>query len=716
MLSLFGCARSKNSEENASRPADAKQTAASEETQKPKTSKTTDEPPKTDASESAEDTSAYPQTDASESAEDSSASPQTGAQTSSESTEPQNSEPPVETSTPETSLTVSSSAVEVEPMNAVMYASGNVNVRAEASASSERIGHLNKGDSVTVTGVTKSGWYRIVFKDKECFVSGSYLQSDKPAEQTAAPATEKPATDAATETEAPKTQNTVSETADANENPPAEDKKLEFTISDKLVQSENLGYKVKSSLEKAFKTVGNTNPISSNIFFADPTSVVYDGRLYVYGTCDQQSYISGGKTGGNDYGRINTLACFSTDDMKNWTYHGDIDVKAICPWTWCSWAPSIVSRQTAEGKTEFFLYFANSGGGIGVMKSDSPTGPWKDPIGRPLIDGGTKELSSDPVCWCFDPGVCIDDDGVGWLAFGGGDPMHNGETGLNTRNCRIVRLGKDMISLDSKITVIEAPYHFEANELNFVDGKYVLTYCSNWFERTEWPSKYKYAKPELCTMCYMVSDNPLKKGSWEYKGEYIKNPTGYGYPFSNNHTNFIKYGDKYYVFYQTVLLLKNMSFPNGTDGYRSLGVNELSVNEEAQTLSFGGMNDRGAAQIKCYNPFRVSEAATANVFAGTDFKKDGSSVVVSTKNGSWSAICKADFSDGASGFAATVKGKGVIELRIDSKSGEKIGEIQFDTQSYQTVFDSLSKKISGEHDLYFIYGGSFMIENWQFAR
>ena len=55
-------------------------------------------------------------------------------------------------------------------------------------------------------------------------------------------------------------------------------------------------------------------------------------------------------------------------------------------------------------------------------------------------------------------------------------------------NARIVRLGKDMISLDSDIMPIPAPYHFEANELNVMGGKLVYSYCTSWRERTNWPS------------------------------------------------------------------------------------------------------------------------------------------------------------------------------------------------------------------------------------
>lgn len=77
----------------------------------------------------------------------------------------------------------------------------------------------------------------------------------------------------------------------------------------------------------------------------------------------------------------------STDDMVNWTYHGLIDVKALSPWGIASWAPSIVSRVESDGKTY----------------AGEPVHPRISHCRAP-----------------FDPGAVIDDEGTGWLSFGGG--------------------------------------------------------------------------------------------------------------------------------------------------------------------------------------------------------------------------------------------------------------------------------------------------------
>ena len=71
-----------------------------------------------------------------------------------------------------------------------------------------------------------------------------------------------------------------------------------------------------------YKGTNSNNPISANIFCADPTALEYNGRLYVYGSNDHQQFIKNGKKGENSYGEIKSIVVFSTDDMVNWTFHG----------------------------------------------------------------------------------------------------------------------------------------------------------------------------------------------------------------------------------------------------------------------------------------------------------------------------------------------------------------------------------------------------------
>ena len=100
---------------------------------------------------------------------------------------------------PETVLSETEEAtveeVAISEMDAQMYAQTNVNIRASYSRDSEKLGVLQRGASVHVTGVTEDGkWYRVDNSDNGSgFISGSYLGVSKPADPAPAPAVETPA-------------------------------------------------------------------------------------------------------------------------------------------------------------------------------------------------------------------------------------------------------------------------------------------------------------------------------------------------------------------------------------------------------------------------------------------------------------------------------------------------------------------------------------------
>lgn len=482
-------------------------------------------------------------------------------------------------------------------------------------------------------------------------------------------------------------------------------------MTGEFVESKNYGIKI-DSCGSAFasKSEENSNPIIANIFCADPTAVEYNGRLYVYGTNDQQQYDAVGSDGSNTYEKIKSIVMLSTDDMANWTYHGIIDIEKISPWAIASWAPSITSRVEEDGKTHFYLYYSNSGCGVGVITADDPLGPWTDPIGGPLISTSTKGLKDCPNP--FDPGVCIDENGTGWLSFGGGKASDGNE--YMPGSARIVQLGDDMISFASDFAEIPAAYFFEASELNYINGTYVYTYNTSWDMRLKWENK-EFAKPPACSMAYMITKTPLDSESWEYRGAYFKNPGEQGLEYSNNHTHLHKYSNRYYLFYHSLFPQKSL----GTEGgFRSLCVNEIAVDEKTVEISDGMGTKKGTEQIKNVNPYKENQAEmffTASDISYVDSEVNGN-MLISGKNGSWTYVSSVDFSEKAAAFAAKVKGRGKIAIYADNIDGECIAAIEFDCSEFKNVYTDNIKKIEGVHDLYFVIsGGDMLFDKWQFV-
>ena len=522
-------------------------------------------------------------------------------------------------------------------------------------------------------------------------------------------------------------------------------KKLFLTAA---LMTAGLSMNAQTTLAKEFKSTSNGNPISGSVFCADPTALDYKGRLYVYGSNDHQEFLLNGKKGDNSYGTIKSMVVFSTDDMVNWTFHGTIDAATLCagwhPAQWNrgfmnSWAPSVTWRTHKRSKQdEFFLYFANTSHGVGVLKAKSPLGPWSSPLEEALIYKeipGALQQSAN-----FDPGVVVDDHGDGWLTFGGLDYDVNG-TDLLPGNTRIIKLSAGMVTINGSAIEIPAPYHFEANELNMIGGKYVFTYCTNWASRNsaDW-NAYKAAHgitasmPGHATMAYMVSDNPTDPNSWVYKGEYGPHTSA-----PNNHSHLHKFQGNYYHIYHDCSLLESMKNNKAVDSsagtYRSMCVNKATVNEETATINRVSITSRGVDAIKNLNPYELQQAETmatsggieyedfTNITPQTSINKLGNeaseNLQVQMHNGSWVMLRNVDFGTaGATKFTLRAKGTGTLEIRTDRKGATPAATLNFSSSDMSDqTFDVDATKFQGVKAVYLVAASAndFYVDAWQFT-
>lgn len=443
------------------------------------------------------------------------------------------------------------------------------------------------------------------------------------------------------------------------------------------------------------------NPLLDFMFTADPTAVEHEGRLYVYATNDNQQYEAVGRDGRNTYERIKSLVMMSTDDMVNWTYHGLIHVDSIAPWIMASWAPSIVKRKESDGKTHFYLYFSNSGFGTGVLTATSPVGSWTSPLNKSLIDANTPGLGSVKVP--FDPGAVIDEEGNGWLTVGAVSPG-------------IFRLGKDMTSIDGEIKALGVPHHFEANELNYINGTYVYTYNTDWKEYDDWTLSEE--KPTKCCMVYMTSKTPLDIKSWKYGNNYLKNPGEYGFDFSNNHTHLQKFNGKWYLFYHRMDLQRNF---NTDGGFRNVCVDEIEVDEKNVHISMTDQTLKGVTQIKPLDPFISQQAETTAATQNIQFQQgeESGNMWATTIPGKTGILCVrgAKFGKSPSALQIYASGKGTIEVYAHAPEGETIASIEINNPDMQLSECKLLTPIKGNADIYFVLKGEqIRFDQWQFIK
>ena len=480
---------------------------------------------------------------------------------------------------------------------------------------------------------------------------------------------------------------------------------------------------VKLDSEALAKIPGYSNPLIDYDFGADPFALEYNGRVYVYMTADQFEYDQNGNIIDNTYSKINSLHVISSADLVNWTDHGFIPVagpNGVAKWANNSWAPAIAYKQI-DGQDKFFLYFCNGGGGIGVLEGDSPVGPFTDPLGHALIDGSTPGTQGVP--WIFDPAVMVDDDGTGYLVFGGGIPAGQD---LNPQSARIVRLGDDMISLDCEPVMIDAPCMFEDGGIHKANGKYYYTYCSNFSGNHSAVEGY----PGYGIICYMVSDDPL--GPYEYCGEILQNPSTYFGVGGNNHHAIFNFKGTSYIVYHAQTLGQAMGIEKG---YRSTHINEVEYYADGRIVPIQADRE-GISQLETMSPYQLTAGETIAWQAGIkveacDQPGQGLSevnnrAVTDIQNGDWIAVAGLDFGDkGAASFTASIAAQagGAVELRVDSPDGTVVGTLTVPAGdgSYQTLTCDVTG-LTGVHNLFMVFTGDDQAENlmsldtWQFTE
>jgi arabinoxylan arabinofuranohydrolase len=241
--------------------------------------------------------------------------------------------------------------------------------------------------------------------------------------------------------------------------------------------------------------------------------------------------------------------CFSTTDMKNWTAHGPVLKPTDFAWGEpdSAWAAQVVPK---DGKYYYFVTVKGNrtapGNNIGVALADSPTGPFKDAIGAPLIRDDMTPDARRP--WeDIDPTVWIDDDGTPWMSWGNGD-------------CYLVKLKGNMIELDGEIQKIDLPHYVEGPWLFKRDQLYYLIYAA--IKRPVGSEQIAYATADKIT------------GPWTFR-DFVTGPAKNSFTI---HPGIIKFKDQWYFFYHYAGL--TIDGQPGALGRRAVCVEYLEFNSD----------------------------------------------------------------------------------------------------------------------------------------
>ena len=454
------------------------------------------------------------------------------------------------------------------------------------------------------------------------------------------------------------------------------------------------------ALQKSYKKAAENNPLYTQRFGADPGVMEYNGRLYVYMTDDLLEYDGKGNVKENSYQQIRTINCISSDDLVNWTDHGKIYVagpRGAATWAANSWAPC-AAHKTIDGKEKFFLYFCNGGNGIGVLCADSPAGPWRDERGSLLITRAVPNCAD--VTWLFDPAVMVDEDGTGYLAFGGGIP--DGQQKAPGTG-RIVKLADDMIHIDGDPVRLDVPWLFEDSGINRVGDKYYYTYCSNFMTKGNSLGMTDGA------IQYMIADNPL--GPYTYMGELFPNEGRFFGMYGNNHHSLACLNGEWYLFYHNRPVEKAMGI---TGNYRSPQADRIVFGDDGLPKQVKGTM-KGLDQLKPFDPFRTVSASTMSHQAGiTVSGADGRSWITG-EAGSWLRISGVDFGTEAASLAITAMAPTdcTVFAVLDDPESPVVSRVRITVpEDGQPAVFSAPITAEGVHDLYLITDGPMKLFSW----
>ena len=460
-------------------------------------------------------------------------------------------------------------------------------------------------------------------------------------------------------------------------------------------------------------------PILQTHYTADPAPLVIGDTVYLYVSHDSHpdEILDARERNSAGFFMYDWLLYTSTD-MVNWTDHGP--VASLRDFSWRSRDNGAWAIQTVERDGKYYLYAPLHGHGIGVLVADSPYGPFRDPLGKPLV--WQQEHWDD-----IDPTVFIDKQGQAWMYWG-------------NPNTYYVRLAKDMIHIEGDIVKLD--YHIE----HYQEGPWLYEREGRWY--------LAYAS----TCCpeglgYAMADSPT--GPWQSKG-YIMAPTPRD---RGNHPGIMDFKGRTYVFGQDYDLLHHETREHFER--RSVSLAEMHYNADGTIQEVPYWLDlRLPEVVATLNPYRRVEAETMAWGYGLRTEKigiagtrelvakarrnhDDSSIInqfptsTGKKNlyvydlngGEFIRLRSVDFGKKAARSfqltaAAAENASATISLHLDNPGGPLLGTLELtstgNADTYRAFTTQLTQKLAtGTHDLFLVIDrarGDVRLDWWQFRN
>jgi beta-xylosidase len=247
-------------------------------------------------------------------------------------------------------------------------------------------------------------------------------------------------------------------------------------------------------------------------WYADPEATIFDKKYWIYPTFSAP------------YEEQVFMDAFSSTDLLTWKKHDRIIDTGSIRWAKkAMWAPSIVKKEN-----KYYLFFAandiqndNEKGGIGVAVADAPSGPFKDHIGKPLID--KFQNGAQPI-----DQFVFNDNGKYYMYYGG------------WTHCNMVQLNK---ALDGFIPFEDGNTFKEITPEGYVEGPFVFKRNNKYYFM--W-SEGGWTGPNY-SVAYAMSDSPA--GPFKRIGKILQQDPSIATGAGHHSVISVPGKDQYYIVY-----------------------------------------------------------------------------------------------------------------------------------------------------------------------
>jgi len=381
------------------------------------------------------------------------------------------------------------------------------------------------------------------------------------------------------------------------------------------------------ALARAERVHAAGNPIIPRRGVCDPQVRVWDGEAWLYATHDADPAATGFV--------MRDWQVWRSRNLVDWRHAGTLRPEQTY---WGKPSDQCWATDAARKDGRYYLYFSRGPKEIGVVVADHPAGPWRDPIGKPLIAEGLVKTEAR------DPGILQDADGANYIVFG-------------TFRYFVARLGEDMVSLAEtprplKVANAIGPYAKRlTDDKPFLHRRGDLYYLS-------WGSYYAIGRSPYGP--FETQGSVLSEATTDPELRLVRPGARYDLLNYDRHGSFFELNGQWYF------ACNDQATPGATEHYRNSAISYVHYRADG-TIAPVRLDTVGVGQYDARRGIAAADFSDAR--GGAVAHRGGDSFVLALSPGGFARY------PGVRGVtrALTILADGLLEIRRGNAHGRVLG-------------------------------------------